>query len=168
MRHGLGRRDCSSACSARRTAFSVGRMARGLALLGLAAAPLLLAGSIVCAQDDPRDLIELRRRDVRRERRVVDEDLNRERRLDDREYGAERRADPQALERRTKLYRDLKRDFIDFDKSGFDRGPDRRVHGIETSTIPASSPPLSTSTIPPLSSNSAPSTDTSRTGAGGR
>jgi hypothetical protein len=113
-------------------------MARGLALLGLAATPLLLAGSIVCAQDDSRDLIELRRRDVRRERRVVDEDLNRERRLDDREYGAERRPDPAAVERRTKLYRDLKRDFIDFDKNGFDRGPDHIVYGTTMPTIPES------------------------------
>jgi hypothetical protein len=110
-------------------------MARGLALLGLAAAPLLLAASIVCAQDDSRDLLELRRRDVRRESRMVNEDLNRERRLDDREYGAERRPDPAALERRTKLARDLKRDFIDFDKNDFDRGPDRRVNGTITPTI---------------------------------
>jgi hypothetical protein len=110
-------------------------MARGLALLGLAAAPLLLMATIVCAQDDSRDLLELRRRDVRREGRMVNEDLNRERRLDDREYGAERRPDPAALERRTKLYRDLKRDFIDFDKNGFDRGPDHIVYGTTMPTI---------------------------------
>lgn len=66
---------------------------------------------------------------------MVNEDLNRERRLDDREYGAERRPDPAALERRTKLARDLKRDFIDFDKNDFDRGPDRRVNGTITPTI---------------------------------
>jgi hypothetical protein len=109
-------------------------MARGLALLGLAAAPLLAAGSIVRAQDDSRDLIELRQRDANRERRVVDQDLNRERRLDDREY-SDRRPDPAALERRTKLYGDLKRDFINFDKSGFDRGPDRRYYGAEAPTV---------------------------------
>jgi hypothetical protein len=97
-------------------------MAQRIALFGLAAAPLLAAG-IVRAQDNPRDLIELRRRDVQRERRVVNDDLNRERRLDDREYG---RNDPAASERRTKLYQNLKRDFMDFDRDGFDRGPDRR------------------------------------------
>ncbi len=125
--HGLGRKDFSSVRAR--------RMVRGLALFGLAAAPLLAVGSIICAQDDPRDLIEQRRRDAERERRLVDHDLNRERRLDDREYGADRRPDPAAVERRTKLYHDLKRDFIDFDKSGFDRGPDRRYYGAEAPAI---------------------------------
>ncbi|HEV3299415.1 MAG TPA: hypothetical protein VG055_07230 [Planctomycetaceae bacterium] len=125
MRHGLGRKDSSPVLRAQ-------QIARGLALFGLAAVPLLAAGRMIRAQDDPRDLIEERRRDVQRERRVVQQDLNRERRLDDREYG---RPDPQALERRTKLYRDLKKDFIDFDKNGFDRGPDRRYHGGEPSAV---------------------------------
>jgi hypothetical protein len=123
--HGLGRKDSSSALRVR-------RMARGLALFGLAAVPLLTAGSIVCAQDDERDLIEMRRRDAERERRVVDKDLNRERRLDDREYG---RPDPVALERRTKLYHDLKKDFSEFDRNGFDRGPARPYYGGDASTI---------------------------------
>src|SRR5580692_2976864 len=125
VRHGLGRKDSSPVLRAR-------RIARGLALFVLAAVPLLAAGRMIWAQDDPRDLIEERRRDVQRERRVVQQDLNRERRLDDREYG---RPDPQALERRTKLYRDLKKDFIDFDKNGFDRGPDRRYRGGEPSAV---------------------------------
>ena len=137
--HGLGRKD-SSAVRVRRS-ISVPRIALGLALLGLAAVPLLVAGRILCAQDDPRDVIEQRRRDLQRERRLVDQDLNRERRLDDREYGADRRPDPAALERRTKLYRDLKQDFINFDKSGFDRGPDRRYYGGEAPAI-AESPEM--------------------------
>ncbi|HXY33089.1 MAG TPA: hypothetical protein VEI07_02615 [Planctomycetaceae bacterium] len=124
MVHGLGRKDFSS-IRARRTA-------RGLALVGLAAAPLLAAGSMIWAQDDPRDLIDQRRRDVDREQRLVDRDINRERRLDEREYG---QPDPAAVERRTKLYRELKRDFLDFDKSGFDRGPDRRYYGAEAPAV---------------------------------
>jgi len=125
--HGLGRKDFSSV-------FRLRRIARGLALFGLAAAGLLAAGSLVRAQDDARDLIELRRRDAERERRVVQSDLNRERRLDDREYG-DRRPDPAALERRTKLYRELKKDFSDFGKNDFDRGPARPYYGGEASTV---------------------------------
>src|SRR5580704_1743493 len=114
--HGLGRKDFSSV-------FRLRRIARGLALFGLAAAGLLAAGSLVRAQDGARDLIELRRRDAERERR-----------LDDREYG-DRRPDPAALERRTKLYRELKKDFSDFGKNDFDRGPARPYYGGEASTV---------------------------------
>ncbi len=128
MTHGLGRKEFSSV-------FRLRRIARGLALFGLAAAGLLAAGNLVRSQDDARDLIELRRRNAERERRVVDRDLDRERRLDDREYNSERRPDPAALERRTKLYRDLKKDFSDFGKNDFDRGPDRRPIGIDAPAI---------------------------------
>ena len=127
MTHGLGRKDLSAALRVR-------RWARGLALFGLTAAGLLAAASNVFAQSE-RDLIELRRRNAERERRLVDRDLDRERRLDDREYGSDRRPDPAALERRNKLYRELKKDFSEFDKSGFDRGPDRVYRGGEVSTV---------------------------------
>lgn len=127
MTHGLGRKDLSAALRAR-------RWARGLALFGLTAAGLLAAASNVFAQSD-RDLIELRRRNAERERRLVDRDLDRERRLDDREYGSDRRPDPAALERRNKLYRELKKDFSDFDKNGFDRGPDHIYRGGEVSKV---------------------------------
>jgi hypothetical protein len=123
--HRLVRKDFSSVSRRR-------RIAQGLALFVLAAVPLCVAGSLLWAQDDPRDVIDQRRRDVDRERRVVNQDLNRERRLDDREY---RRADPGAVERRTKLYRDLKRDFIDFDKNDFDRGPSRPYYGGPASNV---------------------------------
>jgi len=124
----LGRKDFAAALRSLRTA-------RGLALFGLVAAPLLAAGTMIFAQDDPRDLIEQRRRDAERERRLVNQDLNRERRLDDREYGAERRPDPGAIERREKLARELKHDLLDFDKNGFDRGPDHRYYGLEAPTV---------------------------------
>ncbi len=126
--HGLGRKDFSSV-------FRLRRMTRGFALVGMAAIALLAAGKLAHSQDDPRDLIELRRRNAERERRVVDRDLDRERRLDDREYNSERRPDPAALERRTKLYRELKKDFSDFGKNDFDRGPDRRPIGIDAPAI---------------------------------
>jgi len=126
--HGLGRKDLSAALRAR-------RWAPGLALFGLTAAGLLAAASNVFAQSDSRDLIELRRRNAERERRVVDRDLDRERRLDDREYGADRRPDPAALERRNNLYRELKKDFSDFDKNDFDRGPNRPIYGGAASTV---------------------------------
>src|SRR3984957_6663352 len=125
---GLGRKESLSAARVR-------RVVRRLALVGLAAAPLVAAGTVILAQDDPRDVIEQRRRDVDRDRRLVDRDLNRERRLDDREYVSERRPDPAAVERREKLARELKHDLLDFDKNGFDRGPDRKNYGGDGSTI---------------------------------
>jgi hypothetical protein len=125
---GLGRKESSSVDTVRRTA-------RRLALFGLAAVPLVAAGTLIWAQDDPRDAIEQRRRDVDRERRLVDHDINRERHLDDREYVSDRRPDPAAIERREKLARELKHDLLDFDKNGFDRGPDRKYYGGDVSTV---------------------------------
>ncbi len=125
---GLGRKESQSATRAR-------QMVRRLALFGLVAAPLVAAGTMIWAQDDPRDLIEQRRRNVERERRLVDRDLDRERRLDDREYLPERRSDPAAIQRREKLARELKHDLLDFDKNGFDRGPDRKYYGGAAPTV---------------------------------
>jgi cold shock CspA family protein len=98
--------------------FDVGRWSA----LGLAAAALLLLGRHTIAQDDPRDVESLRRRDVNHESRLETRDIDRERRAAD---GAvdNRRIDPRIIERRNRLYQDLKQDFHSFDKDNFDTDP---------------------------------------------
>ena len=99
--------------------FDVGRWST----LGLAAAALLLLGRHTIAQDDPRDVESLRHRDVNHESRLeLARDIDRERRVAD---GAvdNRRIDPRIIERRNRLYQDLKQDFHSFDKDNFDTDP---------------------------------------------
>jgi hypothetical protein len=120
--NGFGRND--SPCDVgRRRRLIAGPVARGLLALGLAAAALLLLVRHTAAQDDARDLEDLRRRDVGRESRIETRDIDRERRVENRDLDS-RRPDPRAIERRNHLYQDLNRDFHAFDKDNFDVGPD--------------------------------------------
>lgn len=98
--------------------FDIGRWS----MLGLSVATLLLLGRHTVAQDDPRDVEELRRRDVNRESRLQTRDIDRERRVADGELD-NRRVDPRIIERRNRLYQDLKQDFQSFDKNNFDVDP---------------------------------------------
>jgi hypothetical protein len=98
--------------------FDVGRWS----MLGLAAATLLLLGRHTIAQDDPRNVEDVRRRDVNHESRLQARDIDRERRAADGELD-NRRVDPRILERRNRLYQDLKQDFHSFDKDNFDVDP---------------------------------------------
>ncbi len=119
----LGRNESPSDVG--RQALLAAPIVRGLQALGLTAITLLCLGPHTAAQDDPRDLEELRRQDVHRETRLEDRDLNRERRVEAREVEG-RPVDPQAIERRNHLYQDLTRDFHAFDKDNFDVGSDAR------------------------------------------
>ena len=92
--------------------------------LGLAAASLLMLGRSTNAQD-PRDLEDARRRDISRESRLETRDLDRERRIASSDLD-NRRTDPRIIERRNRLYQDLKQDFHAFDKDNFDTRPDLR------------------------------------------
>jgi hypothetical protein len=94
----------------------------GWSMLGLAAATLLLLGRHSIAQDDPRDVEAVRRRDVNRESRLQERDIDRERRAADAEPD-NRRVDPRNIERRNRLYQDLKQDFHSFDRDNFDVDP---------------------------------------------
>ena len=122
--NGLGRNESPSDVG-RRQALLAAPVVRCLQALGLTATALLFLGPHTAAQDDPRDLEELRRQDVHRETRLEDRDLNRERRVEAREVEG-RPVDPQAIERRNHLYQDLTRDFHAFDKDNFDIGSDVR------------------------------------------
>ncbi len=92
--------------------------------LGLAAASLLMLGRSANAQD-PRDLEDARRRDISRESRLEARDLDRERRIASSDLD-NRRTDPRIIERRNRLYQDLKHDFNAFDKDNFDTQPNLR------------------------------------------
>ena len=122
--NGFGRNDSPSDVGRRRKLFAA-PVARGLQALGLATAALLFLGHHTAAQDDPRDVEDLRRRDVGRESRIEAHDINRERRAEGRDIDS-RRPDPRLIERRNHLYQDLTRDFHAFDKDNFDVGPDVR------------------------------------------
>ncbi len=66
----------------------------------------MLLGRHTIAQDDPRDVESLRRRDVNHESRLETRDIDRERRAAE---GAvdNRRTDPRIIERRNRLYQDF-------------------------------------------------------------
>jgi hypothetical protein len=139
--HGLGRNDFPTDVGQRRARL-IAPFARSLQVLGLATAALLLLGHQMVAQDDPRDVEELRRRDVGRESRLQQRDIARERRA---EVPAldNRRTDPRLIERRTRLYQDLTRDFHAFDKDNFDVQPGiRRLRQAPPSGIVESSETL--------------------------
>jgi hypothetical protein len=91
-------------------------------MLALAVTTLVLLGRHTIAQDDPRDVEALRRRDVNRESRLETHDINRERRAADGDVD-NRQSDPRIIERRNRLYQDLKQDFHSFDKDNFDVAP---------------------------------------------
>ena len=116
---GDGRTNSTCDVKGRKRAL-VTALARGLQALGLSGAVLVLAQS-ARAQDDPRYLEDMRRRDVAREGRLETRDMDRERRVavDD----VDRRPDPRLIERRQRLYQDLTRDFHKFDNDNFGVGP---------------------------------------------
>ena len=120
----FGRNESLSDVGLRR-ALLAAPVVRSLQALGLTATALFFLGPHTVAQDDPRDLEELRRQDVRRESRLENRDLSRERRVENREVEG-RPVDPQAIERRKHLYQDLTRDFHAFDKDNFDISNSRR------------------------------------------
>ncbi len=122
--NGLGRNESPSDVGQRR-ALLAAPVVRSLQALGLTATALFFLGPHTVAQDDPRDLEELRRQDVHRETRLENRDLNREQRVEAREVEG-RPVDPQAIERRKHLYQDLTRDFHSFDKDNFDTSNSRR------------------------------------------
>jgi hypothetical protein len=122
--NGFGCNDFPSDVGRLRTQF-VAPVVRCLQALGLAATALLLLGHHAAAQDDPRDVEDLRRRDVNRETRIETRDIDRERRAANGDLDS-RRPDPRVIERRKHLVEDLTRDFHAFDKDNFDVGPDVR------------------------------------------
>jgi hypothetical protein len=122
--NGFGRKDSPSDVGRRRRLY-LAPVARGLMAFGLVAAALLLVGRHTAAQDDPRELEDLRRRDVDREGRLQTRDIDRERRAESQVLDS-RRPDPRVIERRQRLYKDLTHDFHAFDKDNFDVEPDVR------------------------------------------
>src|ERR1700722_2851943 len=120
----FGRNESLSDVGLRR-ALLAAPVVRSLQALGLTATALFFLGPHTVAQDDPRDLEELRRQDVRRESRLENRDLSRERRVENREVEG-RPVDPQAIERRKHLHQDLTRDFHAFDKDNLDISNGRR------------------------------------------
>ncbi len=129
MINGFGRNDCPSAVRQRVATILAGRLTRMTGAVAILAAAVVLLARYTDAQDR-RDLDDVRRREIERERRLEDRDLGRARRLDDREIERDRRAparvylvdnrtDPRAIERRSKVYDDLRRDFGGFDRDGF-------------------------------------------------
>lgn len=120
---GIGRNDLPVDPGCGRPHFAA-TLTRLLPSLWLGAAALFFVGHSSAAQDDPRDVEELRRRDVNRESRIQERDINRERRAENQVDN--RRPDPRAIERRSRLYQDLTRDFHAFDKTNFDVDPDVR------------------------------------------
>jgi hypothetical protein len=137
VKNGFGRRELQRPGGGRRWPLIDARLLRALGALGLVVAAVLLATRYMAAQDEVEDT---RQRDIRREERVEDRDVNRERRLQDRdidherrqeaeEAGRLRRPDPRGLERRTRLYQDIKRDYLQFGRDNFGRDSElRRYH----------------------------------------
>jgi len=112
--NGFGRVNTSLDAEPARSRRSAGRLLRCLPILGLVATAFLVSAHRAASQEDLRDSDGLRRREIPRDRRLVAED--------------DRRPDPRAIERRTRLYQELTRDFQNFDKNGFDRSPERRFY----------------------------------------